>query len=1211
MDSSEVGRYGTLRLMKRLEPDTAVASYPIDDEEVTMGRDQSCSIRLYYESVSALHCKIIFRDRKAFVVVLGTNGLLIDGCPVFPSTTPSSGPVTVPLPNHSTLEINKRRFQFCYPPKELRPILLQTPSASPSGVDDIKKRRRTLRMSMIQSAEVFTPRPSQDPRENLRILQTPLKTPFRAQRRQSSPLKRGITAASEDEDEEEHDEEIVLVETDHPKVVEEERDLVILEQVEVEEPTSEEPEPPRLVQYPIPQAAQPPPSLQRTPRRRAHPRASLHRAVLIRSAQRAVMRMEMEKEEEEVDEVEDTIIGGDEIMEDVEEEREEDLQQEYDEELHDEDEEEEGSEEQSRPPPSVFAWRKSLEAVAGGLTWPFRSTSPTKNEEHSHAQAEDEDEQDITDANDEEEGVVEHEHGPFQPIHNAESNQDDDDEDDEPILDPPIVPSQASLSSNSNVFHHHPPPLGNFMSPQVQRPSPSKRDHIRYSVGGFTAGGIRGLNSNNVSTATSGPRRVKMVEAWRVNDLVVPEPELQGTKKEEQHEAVLPPSPTKREKLSEEERKAIIERRRSALKTPDAFFKGQTPGSRKFNKFTSGSSIQPLPALALIDEAKNEESTTVPSTTASDIKKEDEDEDEDTQVMLAKMKQMVEGVKRRQSIGQHEARHRLSELGYGIIPSPKKRPGEFSLLAPGDDGADAPNSSQAQRSIEEQEEEGDIAEAPMDVDEDQNEVDDDQEEKDEEEEQPRSDGATTHEVASSTPRMDDLRHVFSQRRAIDQFATPRMDGMRDLFRQDRIPETPVFEGVGEMLATPAGYLHPEEETTETDPIPTETVPARQTKKPTSGSRTGLNATNTRRTTPRTVAQKPSPVTDLPSVPEDEPAPPVAEGSKRRAGTTASRVSRKPRSRTAEVETNEPEQPLAATVSRSTRSRSVTRDTPEVEPKPTSRDRTRSGSKEPTATMVMKPVSSSSLLGPTRRTRKGTVEPEEPPAPPTTTTKTTQRKLRAGSKTPQPEEPPVAPIKSSAVSKRGTRAKPIAVDEERNDDVKEEKDGASRVRRSTRSKTTAATPATIKEEEDDDSNSLSNNSSSDPSNPSFQSQPPTTSRGATTSRLRKPTSAPTRTIAATRATAATTTRGTGRKIPASEPAKQPGDKENTPERSGSPASGNDDDSEAVAAGPSRKPSSGTAGTKAPGARVVRGSSKVKEPPATEPPKRVSRSTKARK
>lgn len=69
MDSSEVGSFGTLRLMKRLEPDKVVASYPIDEEEITFGRDPTCSIRLYYETVSGLHCKLIFRERKVINIV--------------------------------------------------------------------------------------------------------------------------------------------------------------------------------------------------------------------------------------------------------------------------------------------------------------------------------------------------------------------------------------------------------------------------------------------------------------------------------------------------------------------------------------------------------------------------------------------------------------------------------------------------------------------------------------------------------------------------------------------------------------------------------------------------------------------------------------------------------------------------------------------------------------------------------------------------------------------------------------------------------------------------------------------------------------------------------------------------------------------------------------------------------------------------------------
>lgn len=306
------------------------------------------------------------------MIVLGTNGLLVDGCPVFPATGPGGSPITVPLPNNSMIEINKKCFQFSYPPKELRAALIDTPARPDIITPDRKRRRRTLRMSMIQSAQVFTPKPSQDPRENLRILKTPIKTPFtKFDRRQSSPLKRGMYIPEEDEEEEEeHD--IVLVETNHPKVVEEDRDLVILEHVTVEVP---EPQPQptpqqvqRHVQFPIPQNGQP--QLQTPPRRRPHPRASLHRAVLIRSAQRTAMKVEMAREEErEAEEVEETI----EAMDAIEDLREE--EDEYD----DEGEGEMGYEDQDEPEPEeeqrsgpFASLRKSLGLVTG---WAMRQTS--------------------------------------------------------------------------------------------------------------------------------------------------------------------------------------------------------------------------------------------------------------------------------------------------------------------------------------------------------------------------------------------------------------------------------------------------------------------------------------------------------------------------------------------------------------------------------------------------------------------------------------------------------------------------------------------------------------------------------------------------------------------------------------------------------------------------------------------------------------------
>ena len=159
-------------------------------------------------------------------------------------------------------------------------MILATPEPDQNG-----NRRKTLRMSMIASAMVFTPRPSQDPRENLLTLQSPLKPSY------SSPLKPA-------HDEEPEEEDIVLVESNHPNVVQDDEDnLVILESVQAPEPLES---PRRFVQF-TPQQHQ-----YQTPRR--NPRSSLHKTVLIRSAQRTALKVEIELEEEEEEmEVEDVV----------------------------------------------------------------------------------------------------------------------------------------------------------------------------------------------------------------------------------------------------------------------------------------------------------------------------------------------------------------------------------------------------------------------------------------------------------------------------------------------------------------------------------------------------------------------------------------------------------------------------------------------------------------------------------------------------------------------------------------------------------------------------------------------------------------------------------------------------------------------------------------------------------------------------------------
>ena len=246
---------------------------------------------------------------------------------------------------------------------------------------------------MIQSAQVFTPKPSQNPKENLRILKTPIKTPFSSsktpgmsarRRRESSPLKRGAyipTLPEESDEEDDKEEEIVLVETNHPKVVEEDRDLVILEHVTVDVPEPE-PEPePRVVQFPLPQSAQP--QVPQTPRRR--PRASLHRAVLIRSAQRTAMKAEMEMEEErDAEEVEETIQALEGLKEEAEDEDEEDEEEHAGEDgegdemdVREEQQPQQTEEEKEQETPvqstPLRGWRKSLGSIA---EWALRS--PTK-----------------------------------------------------------------------------------------------------------------------------------------------------------------------------------------------------------------------------------------------------------------------------------------------------------------------------------------------------------------------------------------------------------------------------------------------------------------------------------------------------------------------------------------------------------------------------------------------------------------------------------------------------------------------------------------------------------------------------------------------------------------------------------------------------------------------------------------------------------------
>lgn len=158
---------------------------------------------------------------------------------------------------------------------------------------------------------------------------------------------------SKDDDDEE-DDHVVLVEGNHPRVLEEESDLVIMEDIE-EEPVKPLPSPVRMPLAPTVTVQSP-----RTPPPRSRARPSLHRAVLIRSAQRVALKR-IEKDEEQKEKA--TVVR-EMLLEDEGEESES---------------EEDEDEDMDKPTKSAGGgWRKSLEAVTSLI---FRSGSATPEAE--------------------------------------------------------------------------------------------------------------------------------------------------------------------------------------------------------------------------------------------------------------------------------------------------------------------------------------------------------------------------------------------------------------------------------------------------------------------------------------------------------------------------------------------------------------------------------------------------------------------------------------------------------------------------------------------------------------------------------------------------------------------------------------------------------------------------------------------------------------
>ncbi|KAJ3745432.1 hypothetical protein DFH05DRAFT_1487954 [Lentinula detonsa] len=620
MDNSQIGRYGTISLMKQNESNTIVTAFGVDSDNLTFGRDQNCGVRLYYPDVSPIHCKITFNERKAFLVVLGTQGLLVDGCKVFPSASTSS-PNIIPLTNHSEIEIHGKRFRFTYPPKELRAQLFSTPTLP---------KKRALRLSMIESAEVFSPRPSINAMENLRVLRSPLK-PYSNRSRSSSPhistpppqsLFPSTIDSQHTVENAGDEEEIVLVEGNSPRVVEEAEDLIILEDVEVYTAVSStsstsdvrrspSKSPTKLQYVPAPPPILVPPQPPITPRRS---RPTLHKAVLIRSAQRLVL-AELQREEELEEQEEEAEVFGAILDEDEDEDRDAGQNDEVVE-----------AEMDDHTNNTSSTWKESL-----GRIWPFRrSVSPSKDllkdeemEPPLPGQPMDIDSEDAT-ANDE------------------AGNVDVVDAKDEDQTGP--AEASGRLYPHLETSLLAPPSRRLFSTPQPRRQTSSKP---RFSLGPSSSAS---QNHPRMSLGGGEPHRIKVEEQpWKVRDLVIPSPPSSPTRPSTSQDGIR--ETPRINQPSEAERRAIQERRRSALRTPDNFFPGGIPG---------------------MSPTKNV-SQTPARTGRKSLASNHQDHQLDTRSLLEKMKETVEGMK---------AERRASST------SPQKRPfhettagvEEFSLL---------------------------------------------------------------------------------------------------------------------------------------------------------------------------------------------------------------------------------------------------------------------------------------------------------------------------------------------------------------------------------------------------------------------------------------------------------------------------------------------------------------------------------------------------
>jgi siroheme synthase len=168
-----------------------------------------------------------------------------------------ASPTTVPLTNGSEWLIFKRRFIFQYPPKDQRAKLMATPH---------KKSRKSLRMSMINAAQLWTPSAPKTQAESWGRLKSPVQ-PF--------PGEKGS--------------EITLVEGDPVHFSHNQEEVIVVESVDSPTPSEPEIAPPASAR-----------KTQQTPSKRGP--QNLHKQVLLMNSHRKHVKNIDELEEREVEE---------------------------------------------------------------------------------------------------------------------------------------------------------------------------------------------------------------------------------------------------------------------------------------------------------------------------------------------------------------------------------------------------------------------------------------------------------------------------------------------------------------------------------------------------------------------------------------------------------------------------------------------------------------------------------------------------------------------------------------------------------------------------------------------------------------------------------------------------------------------------------------------------------------------------------------------